>query len=73
VGSPQRTLFFVYHSLGGVYDKLAATVLALVILLASVNMAIFLELLGATLRTHISHAHGHLLPPLLSVRDTGYP
>jgi hypothetical protein len=32
------------------------------ILLAIVNMAIFLDLLGATLRTRVSHtsAHGHL-------------
>jgi hypothetical protein len=67
-----HTLFFVYHSMGGVYDKLATTVLALMILLASVNMAIFLELLEPTLRTPVSHAHGHLLPPLLSVRNAGY-
>ena len=58
--------------MSGVYDKLAATALALMILLASVNMAIFLERLGATFRTRISHPHGNLLPPFLQVRATGY-
>jgi hypothetical protein len=53
--------------MSGVYDKLAATDLALIILLASMNTAIFLERLGSTLKTGILHPHGHLFPPLLSV------
>src|SRR5215813_7123152 len=59
-----RTLFYVNHSVNGRQDKLAATVLALMILLSIVNMAIFLDLLGATLRTRLSPtgAHGHLPP-----------
>ena len=36
------------------------------ILLAVVYMAIFLELLGSTLRTRLAHTHGHLLPPTRS-------
>src|ERR1051325_5687158 len=56
-------LFFNDYPVGGGHDKLAATILALVILLAVVYMAIFLELLGSTLRTRLSHAHGHLRPP----------
>ena len=66
-----RCSSYIITPISGVYDKLAATALALMILLASVNMAIFLERLGSTLR-RVSHPHGHLLPPLLSVRATGY-
>jgi hypothetical protein len=59
----QSTVFFVNHSLDDVHDKLAATVLALLILLASVGRAVFLERLGPTFRTRVSHAQSHLPPP----------
>jgi hypothetical protein len=57
-----RTVFFLTHSMGSVQDKVAATVLTLMALLASVDMAIFLEHLESTLRAPVSHAsaHGHL-------------
>jgi len=60
--------------MSGVYDKLAATALALIMLLASVNIAIFLERLGSTLKTRDYHPHGHLPPPasrfvLLAIQD----
>jgi hypothetical protein len=38
-----QTLFFVYHALGGVDDKLPATVLAWVMLFAIMNVVILLE------------------------------
>jgi hypothetical protein len=57
-----RTLFCGNHSMGDVQNKLAATIFALMVLLASVDMAIFLEHLGSTPRTRVPHirAHGHL-------------
>jgi hypothetical protein len=56
----QGAVFCVNHPVSGLHDELATSRLALVILLAVVNMAIFLEALGATLRTHLSPAQGHL-------------
>ena len=53
-------VFCVNHPVGSVHDELAATRLALVILLAIVNVAILLELQRPTFRTYVSHAHGHL-------------
>jgi hypothetical protein len=60
----QNALFINDHPVRGIYDELAATVLALVMLLAVVDMAIFLELRRLTLRTRLSHAYGHSSPPL---------
>jgi hypothetical protein len=67
-----QTLFLVYYAMGGVDDELPATVLTLLMLFTIMNVAILLKLLRPTFRTRVAHAHGHLLPPLLSVRDTGY-
>jgi len=39
----QGAVFCVNHPVGGVHDELATTRLALVVLLAVVDMAIFLE------------------------------
>jgi hypothetical protein len=39
----QGTVFCVNHPVGGVYNELAAACLALVILLAVMDMAVFLE------------------------------
>src|SRR5215813_15325534 len=54
-----RPVFFINHAVGSGQATLAATVLALMVLLASVDMAIFLEHLGSTLRTRLSHTHTH--------------
>src|SRR5262245_53392967 len=59
----QNALFVNDHSVCGVYDELAATHFALVILLAVVDVAIFLELWRPTFRTRLSHTHGHSSPP----------
>src|SRR5262249_33997583 len=60
----QNALFLNDHPVRGVYDELAATRLALVSVLAVVDMAIFLKWLRPTFRTRLSHAHGHSGPPL---------
>ena len=54
-------VFCVNHSVGSV--EVAATRLALVILLADMNLAIFLEVLRSTFRTRLSDIHGHQQPP----------
>jgi len=48
---------------------LAATLLALVILLPGMPMAIFLEALRATLWTYLSHLHNTLLASVVAVGD----
>jgi len=44
-----------------IHNKLAATVLALMILLSIMDMAVFLELLGPTRRARVPQIHGHRL------------
>jgi hypothetical protein len=49
-----------------VHDKWAATVFAPMMLFAAMHMSIFLQLLGCTLGTRISHVHSLLLTSLAS-------
>jgi hypothetical protein len=63
----QHALFINDHQVRRVYDELAATRLAGVMLLAVVDMAIFLALRRPTFWTRLSHAHGHSSPPLAMV------
>ena len=53
-------MFCVNYPVGGVPDELAATRLASVVLLAVVDMAIFLEQRRSTFRTRLSHTYNHL-------------
>ena len=53
-------IFFINHPLGGVHNKLTTTVLALVILLAIMNVTILLDLPRPPFRACVSHARGHL-------------
>ena len=54
-------------------DKLAATRLTLMVLLPGMNMAVFLELLGATRGTCFSHDHSALLASCVLVGVSGQP
>ena len=57
----QGALFCVYHPIGGVHDELTTARLALGILLAVVDMPIFLEPRRATFRIRLFTPHGHLM------------
>jgi hypothetical protein len=59
----QRALLVSNEALFGVGHKLASTGLALMILFAGVNMAIFLELCRPTLWARISDNHSCCWPP----------
>jgi hypothetical protein len=50
-----------------VQAQLAATVLAAMVLFASVDMTVFLALMGCTLWTRVSDDHGFLLTSLVQV------
>jgi hypothetical protein len=66
-------LFFVNHTVAGVQDNLAATRLTLMVLLPGMNMAVFLELLGSTRGTCLSHDHSALLASFVLVGVSGQP
>jgi hypothetical protein len=55
----QQALFFINHPLGGIRDKLTVTRLTAMMLLAIMNMAVFLQSPGSTLRTRVSYVHGN--------------
>jgi hypothetical protein len=59
----ERALLFANHPIGRLEDKLATTRLALMVLLAGLQMAISLESLRTTCWTRFSHDHNALLPP----------
>src|SRR5262245_19052005 len=59
----QSLLFCAHYAIVRVEDKLPATRFAAMVLLPIVNMTIFLEALGATRWTRLSHDHNCLHPP----------
>ena len=67
----QGALFLRNGTALGAHDKLATAGLALMVLLAIVNMAIFLKLLHSTSWARVSHAHGLLLTSAVSVTVSG--
>jgi hypothetical protein len=56
-----------------VHDELPATGLAAMVLFASVDMAIFLELRGCTGWTRVSCTHSFLLTSLVSIGGSDQP
>jgi hypothetical protein len=64
-------LFLRRGAVLGVHDKLATAGLALMVLLAIMNMAIFLKLLRSTSWARVSHDHGSLLTSAVSVTVSG--
>ena len=66
----ESPLLLSNHAICRVQDKLPAAGLALMVLLPSICMAIFLKLLGCTLGTHVSHVHDLLLPSLVSAGNS---
>ena len=56
-----------------VHDELSPTILASMVLLPRVYMAIFLEVLGSTRWTRVSHDHSALAASHISVDGSGQP
>jgi hypothetical protein len=57
----------------GVHNELSAASLAAMMLFASMNMPIFLELLRTARWTRVSHDHTCLLASLVSASGSGQP
>ena len=61
------------HAIFGVQNTLLTECLAAMVLCAMVNVAILLEVLGATRWTRVSHDHSGLLASLVSVGGVSQP